>query len=1274
MSRLQQDTFIDEEEEYCPLCVEEFDVQDRNFKPCPCGYQICQFCFNNIRTNLNGLCPACRREYREETIEYKAITAEELKAEDSKKKRLASEKRKHEAQKREIEALNRKHLSGLRVIQRNLVYVTGLNPRIREEELLATLRGDQYFGQYGKILKIVVNKRTAQGSPGQVHHSSHQDSQGLGVYVTFSNKNEAEKCIAAVDGSENGDRTLRATYGTTKYCSAYLRNETCPNKNCMFLHEPGEEAESFSRMELSTANSRQNNQGKEQLQQLQQHSAYGHQPQPSRPPQREHHPTAPHHEMARTNSHVGSAAGDADGASALPSTANWAKNPPTPASRPASLVHSIASNQMPSKVSTPSPKDIPASPLALAQHVLSARDRENGKKAPDRTKPSVPSPTMSTSSGVSNANGKSVGVIGQPVPAPVTKPPTPAPAPPPVVVAKPKAPAVQAIPTALVEQMQRMQRMQRAITNPNFRFVLSPTAFSAEEFEQLCKFPPMFDKHGGRRRREVMEKMKKQAVESGGEKVAQQSPAGTAAAPPPMGLPLRGLTPLQQQQHRDVSGQQLQNLQGLGALQQESLLQQQQHQQQHQQQQQSALRTQTPQSLLQQASGQQGFSGAFQGQGQGPMGPPHQGGGHTRQSSRYTFANDNPLTAGTSVNARSNAAHMAEQIRMMPPQQQQQMPHQQQLAQMYGSAPSLGGSLLGSVQQPPPGLKNAPTPPAPGLGGIPMGNIPGLGQFSGMGLGGHHGKSEGENLLLRELLAGNGAPRLGGASSTSLTRGGDGKLDLGDPSILQARVAQPHHQMQQQQQQHQGLQAAGQGQQADFGPLIPTGPRIRVPAPAPATTTTTPAAATPVPVTPIVSDEDFPALAPPQAAVGTGVLIGKKEKKERKRREKKEGRDGKEEETEEVKDGVEKTAEVEKLVEVVEKKEIKTAKVEETLPMVVEISATPGPSKGTEKEERKPPASAFEPSEPSTKRQGPLMMRILSKDSLRSVPSTVSDMTESRPSTPLINKPITGPALADMPLVVTKTKSALKKERLAALKEKERFEAEALAAARANDVQAPLVGRMKKKKEAKLSARKTSDKSTVGDTEDTASERPTSDTVSVADTTDLPLPLPRPAEPEHKTPIQLISEILYSHSSLLRYEMFKPHLPGLKWESMISPEDLLLLRSTAANSLTTAAMPLSLFESRIFVSPAGSTLHGLSAEQEERYVQLEKEQKFKDGRINREGIDALWKPSVPEMEARGEKSAKELEAAVKESRKIAEGYEKKCEKLAKRNRKIMGLV
>lgn len=41
MSRAQHDQFIDdEEEETCPLCVEEFDLSDKNFRPCPCGYQV----------------------------------------------------------------------------------------------------------------------------------------------------------------------------------------------------------------------------------------------------------------------------------------------------------------------------------------------------------------------------------------------------------------------------------------------------------------------------------------------------------------------------------------------------------------------------------------------------------------------------------------------------------------------------------------------------------------------------------------------------------------------------------------------------------------------------------------------------------------------------------------------------------------------------------------------------------------------------------------------------------------------------------------------------------------------------------------------------------------------------------------------------------------------------------------------------------------------------------------------------------------------------------
>ena len=143
--------------------------------------------------------------------------------------------------------MNRKHLSGLRVVQKNLVYVVGLSPSIREDEILATLRGPQYFGQYGQILKIVVSK-AKPGEPGQ-------NSNSLGIYVTFAKKEDAQKCINAVNGSQNGDRVLRAQLGTTKYCSAFLRNEVCTNKSCMFLHESSDTDDSYSRQDMSSFNS-----------------------------------------------------------------------------------------------------------------------------------------------------------------------------------------------------------------------------------------------------------------------------------------------------------------------------------------------------------------------------------------------------------------------------------------------------------------------------------------------------------------------------------------------------------------------------------------------------------------------------------------------------------------------------------------------------------------------------------------------------------------------------------------------------------------------------------------------------------------------------------------------------------------------------------------------------------------------------------------------------------------------------------------------------------
>lgn len=127
------------------------------------------------------------------------LTGHRFKADVALQARKKAAARQKEAEKRQVETLNKRHLAGLRVVQKNLVYVVGLNPKIREEDLLQTLRGEQYFGQYGKILKIVVSK-AKEGTNG---------NQSIGVYVTFARKQDAASCIAAVDQSQNGDRVLR---------------------------------------------------------------------------------------------------------------------------------------------------------------------------------------------------------------------------------------------------------------------------------------------------------------------------------------------------------------------------------------------------------------------------------------------------------------------------------------------------------------------------------------------------------------------------------------------------------------------------------------------------------------------------------------------------------------------------------------------------------------------------------------------------------------------------------------------------------------------------------------------------------------------------------------------------------------------------------------------------------------------------------------------------------------------------------------------------------
>ena len=297
---------------------------------------------------MNGLCPACRRPYNDNDIEYKVITPEESaahKARQAQKQKKTQAALQKEKQKAEADNLSRKHLAGLRVVQKNLVYVTGLSPNFQEDKLLQTLRGDQYFGQYGKIIKIVVSK---------AKETAH--AQSVGVYVTYERKEDAASCIAAVDGSKNGERTLRAQFGTTKYCSAYLRGENCTNRNCMFLHEPGEANESYSRADLSALNAGQHGQGRAAPPQSQQPVASASQSQPMARQLSSDRPQSPHADRP-----------------ALPSTASWASKPHSIPSRTESRSTSGTIDSPAPTHATPAPSQ-PEQPPPVHEEPVSERE------------------------------------------------------------------------------------------------------------------------------------------------------------------------------------------------------------------------------------------------------------------------------------------------------------------------------------------------------------------------------------------------------------------------------------------------------------------------------------------------------------------------------------------------------------------------------------------------------------------------------------------------------------------------------------------------------------------------------------------------------------------------------------------------------------------------------------------------------------------------------------------------------------------------------------
>ena len=133
-------------------------------------------------------------------------------------------------------------LQNMRIIQKNLVYLIGLSKDlIDKEELLCSF---EYLGQFGKIIKFVINKS-------KTYNENGPNGPSYSCYVTYSSYEESSLAILSLDNAIIDNHVIKASYGTTKYCTNFLKNSVCLNEECLYLHEIADEEDIISRSQMN---------------------------------------------------------------------------------------------------------------------------------------------------------------------------------------------------------------------------------------------------------------------------------------------------------------------------------------------------------------------------------------------------------------------------------------------------------------------------------------------------------------------------------------------------------------------------------------------------------------------------------------------------------------------------------------------------------------------------------------------------------------------------------------------------------------------------------------------------------------------------------------------------------------------------------------------------------------------------------------------------------------------------------------------------------------
>ena len=121
----------------------------------------------------NGLCPACRREFSEKPADFKPPSSEDVSSIKVWTERIpvssnlafVQGRKKQKEPNKKVKMVQGKRKtpnSDTRVVQSNLVFVSGLPTRIADPEIL---KRPEYFGKFGKIHRIIINHAADTNHP-----------------------------------------------------------------------------------------------------------------------------------------------------------------------------------------------------------------------------------------------------------------------------------------------------------------------------------------------------------------------------------------------------------------------------------------------------------------------------------------------------------------------------------------------------------------------------------------------------------------------------------------------------------------------------------------------------------------------------------------------------------------------------------------------------------------------------------------------------------------------------------------------------------------------------------------------------------------------------------------------------------------------------------------------------------------------------------------------------------------------------------------------------